>query len=92
MYSLKYGTVPIVRATGGLDDTIIDYTTDSYNGNGFKFSNAAAGDFLESVKGAVKLFKNDRKWVELQHRGMTMDFSWKRSAKEYIALYKKMTK
>ncbi len=92
MYSLKYGTIPIVRATGGLDDTITDYAADPYNGNGFKFENAAADDFLEYVKNAVKLFKNDRKWVELQHRGMTADFSWKHSAKEYIALYKKMAK
>jgi len=90
MYSLKYGTIPIVRSTGGLDDTIIDYSSDSENGNGFKFNNADSGDFFESVRNALKVFKNDKKWKELQRRGMEADFSWKRSAREYITLYKKM--
>ncbi|MFH0839897.1 MAG: glycogen synthase GlgA [Candidatus Omnitrophota bacterium] len=90
MYSLKYGTVPIVRSTGGLDDTIIDYSSDTENGNGFKFDNADLCDFLETVKKALKLFKNEKKWRELQLRGMNADFSWKRSAREYLALYKKM--
>ncbi|MDD5681078.1 MAG: glycogen/starch synthase, partial [Candidatus Omnitrophica bacterium] len=90
MYSLKYGTVPIVRATGGLDDTIIDYSSDPVKGNGFKFNNAESGDFMEAVKNAVKLFKNDKKWKELQRREMEADFSWKRSAREYISLYKNM--
>lgn len=90
MYSLKYGTVPIVRATGGLDDTIIDYSSDPGSGNGFKFNNAESGDFMEAVKNAVKLFKNDKKWRELQRREMEADFSWKRSAREYISLYKNM--
>lgn len=92
MYSLKYGTIPIVRATGGLDDTIIDYASDSCNGNGFKFTNAKADAFLESVKNALRLFKNNKKWRELEIRGMEADFSWKRSAGEYLSLYRKLIK
>ena len=57
MYSLKYGTIPVVRAVGGLDDTIIDYTQDHKNGNGFKFNEATAEDFMEALKKAVSLFK-----------------------------------
>lgn len=90
MYSLKYGTIPVVRATGGLDDTIIDYASDPQHGNGFKFDNAESDAFLGSVKDALKVFKNGKKWKELQMRCMEADFSWKRSAQEYIALYKKM--
>lgn len=90
MYSLKYGTVPVVRATGGLDDTIIDYSADAKRGNGFKFERAERGDFIEAIKRAIKVFDNKDQWQRLQKRGMGLDFCWKRVAREYAALYEKI--
>ena len=90
MYSLKYGTIPIVRATGGLDDTIIDYSENPTEGNGFKFEHADAKDFLNSVQRALKVFSNKKQWRTLQKRGMEADFSWRRSAREYMSLFEKM--
>lgn len=90
MYSLKYGTIPVVRATGGLDDTIIDYSLDPERGNGFKFKKAEAKDFIETIKRAIKIFNNKEKWLKLQKRAMASDLSWKRAAREYAALYEKM--
>ncbi|MBU1852531.1 MAG: glycogen synthase GlgA [Candidatus Omnitrophica bacterium] len=90
LYSLKYGTIPVVRATGGLDDTIIDYYSDRTNGNGFKFMRADTGDFLDGLKRAVSVYKNKKKWQQLILKAMKCDFSWENSAKEYIKLYKIM--
>jgi starch synthase len=90
MYSLKYGTIPIVRATGGLDDTIIDYTEDSRNGNGFKFEQAETEDFTGAIERAIKVFKNKKEWTELQKRAMSSDFSWEHAAREYLTLYEKI--
>lgn len=87
MYSLKYGTIPIVRATGGLDDIITDIDTDAENGNGFKFSLAAPQDFYEAIERAVKTYENKAKWNNMVRRVMQSDFSWGHSAKEYIKLY-----
>ena len=91
MYSLKYGTIPVVRATGGLDDTIIDYTDDPAKGNGFKFSEATPEGLFNAIKRAMKLFKNQAAWIKLTKRVMGLDFSWKSSAEKYKALYKEMT-
>ena len=90
MYSLKYGTIPIVRATGGLDDTIIDYSGNSERGNGFKFERAVREDFIHAIKRARKIFDVKREWRKLQKRGMELDFCWKHAAREYIALYKEI--
>jgi len=90
MYSLKYGTIPVVRATGGLDDTITDYSEDSENGNGFKFERADVDDFLDAIYRALKVFDDREEWLKLQKRGMEQDFSWHRSACEYVSLFKKM--
>lgn len=87
MYSLKYGTIPVVRATGGLEDTIIDYAGNKENGNGFKFNNAEAQDLLIALKKAVSVYKNKEEWKKLIVKVMDLDFSWKRSAKEYLRLY-----
>ena len=91
IYSLKYGAIPIVRATGGLDDTIIDYSEDRENGNGFKFKKAEQKDFIEAIKRATKVFYNKKELLKLQKRGMVSDFSWKHAAGEYMALYRKIT-
>ena len=90
MYSLKYGTIPVVRATGGLDDTIIDYSKDRERGNGFKFEKAETEDFVKAIKRAIKVFGDKKEWLELQKRGMASDFSWKHAAREYLSIYEKM--
>lgn len=87
MYSLKYGTVPVVRATGGLDDTIEDFDTHTLKGNGFKFKKATREDMLEAVKRAVEVYKDKDMWRTLQKNGLKNDFSWEASAKKYIELY-----
>jgi len=89
LYSLKYGTVPIVRAVGGLDDTIIDYTENPEIGTGFKFREYTKEAMLDAIKRAIGLYKNRDLWQSLMIRCMKEDYSWERSAKEYIELYKK---
>ena len=87
MYSLKYGTIPIVRATGGLDDVIVDLDENSEKGNGFKFAAADKKQFLDSIKRAVKRMEDKTLWKALMTRVMQEDFSWDNSAKEYGSLY-----
>jgi starch synthase len=87
MYALKYGTVPIVRATGGLDDTIVPFDHKTGEGNGFKFSAYEPNAFLEAIRIAVHLFQDPKAWQRLMANGMKADFSWERSAQRYRALY-----
>ncbi|MFQ5901078.1 MAG: glycogen synthase GlgA [Thermodesulfobacteriota bacterium] len=89
IYSLRYGTIPIVRATGGLDDTIEDYNPSKQRGNGFKFREYSSQALVSKVKEAIKVFKDRRVWKNLVIRAMKEDFSWKRSAKRYEDLYYK---
>ncbi len=89
MTACRYGTVPIVRAVGGLADTITPYG--ERTGNGFVFLNYNAHDFLFRIKDALSLYgAGNCEWEELRRRAMRSDFSWKRSANEYIALYRKL--
>jgi len=90
MYSLKYGTIPVVRATGGLDDTIEDYNPLSGSGNGFKFSGYSGATLLEAVKRSIAVYCNRKAWRQLMAKAMACDFSWGKSAKEYVALYRKL--
>jgi starch synthase len=90
MYSLKYGTIPIVRATGGLDDTIQDFNPLRLTGNGVKFAAYSGGALLESVKRGLAIFSNKQAWRRLVQNAMACDFSWKKSAAEYLDLYEKM--
>jgi starch synthase len=87
MYSLKYGTVPIVRATGGLDDTIETYDIEQGTGTGFKFAEYTGTALLHSVRQALRLFIDERIWRRIQLNGMAKDFSWKNSATEYLKVY-----
>jgi starch synthase len=87
---LKYGTVPIVRATGGLKDTIQEYDPVKKDGNGFVFYEYEPSELLASVKRALALYKDKRSWQQLIKKAMGYDFSWTNSAKEYVNLYKKM--
>ncbi|MGH7772677.1 MAG: glycogen synthase GlgA [Candidatus Binatia bacterium] len=92
IYSLKYGTIPIVRATGGLDDTIEDHNPLTGTGNGFKFTAYSGPALLEAVNRATTLYSNTEAWHQLMANAMAYDFSWERSAIEYFALYLKLLK
>ena len=87
IYSLRYGTVPVVRATGGLDDTIEDYDAATGQGTGFKFTAYTGAALLETVLRAVAVFAEPAHWKKLMLNGMKKDFSWERSAGEYANLY-----
>ncbi|HOJ42827.1 MAG TPA: glycogen synthase GlgA [Syntrophorhabdaceae bacterium] len=89
LYSLKYGTVPIVRAVGGLDDSITDYTQYPEKGTGFKFYEYTKEAMIDAIKRAIDLYNKKDLWASLMVRCMKEDFSWERSAKEYIELYRK---
>ena len=83
IYSLKYGTVPVVRATGGLDDTIEE-------GTGFKFTAYTGEALLSSIRSAVRAYGRRSEWEAIMRRGMERDFSWRTSAAAYSALYKRL--
>jgi starch synthase len=87
MYSLRYGTVPIVRATGGLDDTIEQYDAATGKGTGFKFAEYDAQALLKSVREALAVYHTPQSWMKLQLAGMSRDYSWRASAKEYAEVY-----
>jgi len=87
IYSLRYGTVPVVRATGGLDDTIEPYDPVNGRGTGFKFSEYAGSALLEALHEAFAAYRDKTAWRRLQTNGMAKDFSWNASALEYGRLY-----
>jgi len=78
-----------VRGVGGLEDTITDYTAQPETGTGFKFHDYSKEAVLDAVERALSLYRNKKAWTALVKRCMTEDFSWERSAKEYVGLYKK---
>ncbi|MFW6114678.1 MAG: glycogen synthase GlgA [Thermodesulfobacteriota bacterium] len=87
MYSLKYGTIPIVRATGGLQDTVTDPDENRAPGTGFKFNRVHKNELIAAVRRAIKAFANPRKWQAMMHEAMVQDFSWERSAGQYLAVF-----
>lgn len=88
LISLRYGTIPLVRETGGLKDSITPYNQFSDSGNGFSFANYNAHEMLYTIETAVKYFYDDKDmWKRLVKRAMSADFSWKASAKTYVKLY-----
>lgn len=91
MYSLRYGTVPLVRHTGGLADTVHDWHESTWNGrddgNGFSFHDATGYALFTTVRRAVTLFHDRQVWRKIQRNGMQQDFSWNASAKKYIGVY-----
>ncbi len=92
MLAMRYGTVPVVRETGGLKDTVLSYNEFTGDGNGFSFLNYNAHDMLHVLQRALHFFWNKKDvWLELQRRGMTADFSWEGSAQHYVDLYKKVS-
>jgi len=90
VYSLKYGTIPVVRATGGLKDTIEEFDPETGKGNGLVFGPYDAQKFLETVDRALALYHQKDKWATLMNNAMAADFSWDCSARAYLDLYKKL--
>ena len=87
MYSLRYGTIPIVHKTGGLADTVFDADEFPMLGTGFSFWNATPDVLKDTIFRALDWFESKKKWKTLQFRGMTQDFSWTKSADEYVDMY-----
>ncbi|HBK01959.1 MAG TPA: glycogen synthase GlgA [Clostridiales bacterium] len=87
MIACRYGTIPVVRRTGGLNDSITAYNTDRTTGNGFAFTNYNAHEMLYVLKDAIYTFGNKPEWAKIVKCAMTTDFSWKKSAEEYEKLY-----
>jgi len=87
MYSLKYGTVPIVRATGGLDDTIEEWDAVKGTGTGFKFEGYLPEALLAEIDRALVAFRDKKGWTRLMRNGMARDYSWSGPAKEYVRVY-----
>jgi starch synthase len=90
MFSQKYGTIPIVRAIGGLKDTVLDYDQYRRSGTGFVFHPYEPQALLETIDRALHVFANRRTWAALRRRAMSMDFSWDRSAQEYGRIYEQL--
>lgn len=87
MYSLRYGTVPIVRAVGGLADTVTDWAPRRTSATGIVFSEYSPAALLEALQRAITLYRQPKKWLALQKSGMKLDYSWDRSAREYVKMY-----
>ncbi len=87
IYSLKYGTVPVVRATGGLDDTIEEWNPLLGTGTGFKFPGYEARDLMAAVDRGLEAFRNKEGWQRLMRNGMARNYSWQQPAREYSAVY-----
>jgi starch synthase len=92
MYSLRYGTVPIVRATGGLADTVQDYRAETGRGTGFVFSEYSPQALVNAVTRALSAFRDRGGWTRMQRAGMEQDHSWDASAAEYVKVYEGLGK
>ncbi|HVO30550.1 MAG TPA: glycogen synthase GlgA [bacterium] len=91
MYSLRYGAVPVVRATGGLDDTVIDADAEPARGNGFKFEAFDPDAFVAALDRALAARRDAARWAAIRARGMASDFSWDSAARKYAAIYERAT-
>jgi starch synthase len=92
LYSLRYGTVPVVRKTGGLADTVVPYVPDVRSGaaaTGFSFEKPEPEVLLSTLLLALRVYRDKEEWAGLMRRGMQQDFSWQRSAKQYVELYRR---
>ena len=91
MIAMRFGTIPVVRETGGLKDTVTPYNKFTGEGRGFTFSNISAGDMVWVLREAVDLYFSSKKaWRGIQKAGMTADFSWTNSAKQYLDIYQRI--
>ncbi len=87
IYSLKYGTVPVVRATGGLDDTVENFDPTTGQGTGFKFTEYTGAAMMQAIRAALAAYRSPAAWQQLLRNGMAQDFSWDASAAHYVTLY-----
>ncbi|MCW2276920.1 glycogen synthase GlgA [Heliophilum fasciatum] len=92
LIGLRYGTIPIVRATGGLADTVIDIDVDSDQGTGFVFEAYEAQVLLSTLRRSLRCYRDSSRWLKLVQRALQVNFSWDRSAREYVELYDKIAK
>jgi starch synthase len=90
MYSMRYGTVPVVRATGGLEDTVQQFDAGNGTGNGFKFGPYSAAAMLEKIREGLYFYNQKEEWAKIQRNGMVADNSWAAAAGRYIQLYESM--
>jgi starch synthase len=88
MIAMAYGTVPVVRETGGLADTVRDADESKREGVGFGFERYTARAMVEALERALAAYSKPRRWRNILRRGMGKDFSWERSAREYVKLYR----
>ena len=89
MYSLRYATIPIVRATGGLGDSVVDIKEDAHLANGIKFRDYSAAALTKAMYKAMVLFKEPGLFAHFRSNGMAVDFSWERTCQDYVKLYKR---
>lgn len=88
MYAMRYGSLPVVRLTGGLADTVVDIDEAPEQATGFGFRSFDSMELAKTIRRAMRLFRTDQPtWVSMQRRGMTIDFSWENAAHSYIKAY-----
>ena len=92
MYSMRYGTVPIARATGGLDDTVQNFEPKTRSGNGFKFQEYRSSALLDKIREALYFYGNPELWETIQKNGMSADNSWAAAAERYLMFYRELLK
>jgi starch synthase len=93
IYSMKYGTVPVVHATGGLDDTVDDWDAAKGTGSGFKFTSQTPEDLYATLERALKVFREDKKsWTRIMRNGMAKSYTWEAPAKEYVEVYRQVAR
>lgn len=90
IFAMRYGSIPIARKTGGLNDTIVHYNKETKQGNGFLFEDYLASGMMWAINQAVSLYEDKNEWNNLIHNAMTCNFSWESSARKYIDLYNKL--
>ncbi len=88
LYALKYGTIPVVRATGGLDDTVVEFQPESGKGTGFKFTEYTPASLLAKLRDVLIVYHNESLWDLLRANAMRVDYSWVYTAKKYVKIYK----
>ena len=89
LISMRFGTVPLVRETGGLADTVKDFTSEESEGTGFVFKDYTSAALLKAVDRSLEAYRNPKAWAKLIKNGMKADFSWRASAKQYVQIYEK---
>lgn len=92
MIALRYGTIPVVRATGGLADTVEEFDLKTGQGNGFRFDDYSPEAFLTALKNAIKIFKEKKSWETLMKNALASDYSWTHSAKRFVELFEEVQK